>query len=86
MLAAGLCRSHAAPPRCQPRPRPTRLIPDHELARVRGVSTPESRRRLEHMNSVLTVVLGGHCPLGSSSWEEIEKVRTWLKNLLHEPV
>lgn len=44
----------------------------HERRATGG--TAESRRRLEHVNSVLTVVLGGDFSLGSIPWEKIEKL------------
>jgi hypothetical protein len=40
--------------------------------------TPNSRRRLEHVNAVISVVLGVHFPLGSVPWDELEKARDWL--------
>ncbi len=55
----------------------------HEMRATGG--SAESRRRLEHVNSVLTVVLGGHFPLGAIPWDELGKARAWLQDLLHEP-
>lgn len=52
-----------------------------ERARTEG-ATAAGRRRLEHLNSVLTVVLAGHFPLGSIPWDEVAKARGWLVELL----
>jgi hypothetical protein len=47
-------------------------------------ATPDSRRRLEHVNAVISVVLGVHFPLGSVPWDELEKARDWLAGLARE--
>ena len=44
-------------------------------------ATPESRRRLEHVNAVISVVLACRFPLGAIQWGELEKGRAWLKDL-----
>lgn len=43
--------------------------------------TVESRRRLEHVNAAISVVLAGHFPLGAVPWAELEKARLWLAGL-----
>ncbi len=55
--------------------------------RASGI-TPGQRRRLGHVNSVLTVVLGIHFPLGTVPWDELEKARSWLAEAVKsgEPV
>ena len=59
------------------------VMRDRMTAQLRtGGSPPETRRRLEHLNSVLTVVLGGYFPLGQIPWDEVEKARGWLRDLL----
>ena len=45
---------------------------------------PDSRRRLEHVNAIISVVLGTHFPLGSVPWDELEKARNWLAKLADE--
>ncbi|HEY8290718.1 MAG TPA: hypothetical protein VIG49_15695 [Acetobacteraceae bacterium] len=47
--------------------------------------TPESRRRLEHVNAVISVVLAAHYPLGNVPWPELEKARGWLADLIDQP-
>ena len=47
-------------------------------------ATAESRRRLEHVNAVISVVLAGHFPLGGVPWPELEKARGWLAALVDE--
>jgi hypothetical protein len=42
------------------------------------------RERLARLNSVISVVLGGHFPLGNVPWDEIEKAREWLQQLLDD--
>jgi hypothetical protein len=44
-------------------------------------ATPDSRRKLEHVNAVISVILGAHFPLGSVPWAELEKARGWLAEL-----
>jgi hypothetical protein len=48
-------------------------------------ATADSRRKLEHVNAVISVVLGVHFPLGSVPWEELEKARGWLAELADQP-
>jgi hypothetical protein len=45
---------------------------------------PASRRRLEHVNAVISIVLAGHFPLGAVPWAELEKARGWLAGLAEE--
>ena len=47
----------------------------------RDGATPDSRRQLEHVNAVISVVLGAHFPLGNVPWPEVEKARSWLADL-----
>ncbi|MBV8681642.1 MAG: hypothetical protein JO111_02125 [Caulobacteraceae bacterium] len=42
----------------------------------------EDRRRLEHCNAVLSIVAAVHFPLGNAPWEELERARGWLSELL----
>jgi hypothetical protein len=65
----------------------------HSLSRLRDSiavrqrevgQTPDSRRRLKHVNAVISVVLGVHFPLGSVPWDELEKARGWLATLADE--
>lgn len=59
------------------------LMRDEMAARQRERGpTPASRQRLEHVNAVLSVVLGGRFPLGAIPWGELEKSRDWLARLL----
>ncbi len=57
-----------------------------ELRRV-GI-TPAQRKQLDHVNAVITVVLGIHFPLGEIPWLELEKARDWLAEVVEadEPV
>ena len=43
--------------------------------------TAESRRRLEHVNAIISVVLAGHFPLGAIPWDELDKARAWLADI-----
>jgi hypothetical protein len=40
--------------------------------------------RLARLNSVLSVVLGCQFPLGDVSWQELERARGWLADLILE--
>jgi len=62
-----------------------------QLARLRDTmiashrAAPPSaaaRERLTRLNAILSVVTGGHFPLGSIPWHEIELARGWLAELL----
>jgi hypothetical protein len=44
-------------------------------------ATPDSRRRLEHVNAVISIVLACRFPLGAIPWDELEKGRAWLNDL-----
>jgi hypothetical protein len=57
-----------------------------ELARQQrqAGATPASRKRLEHVNAIISVILAGHFPLGGVPWEELEKARAWLADLVAE--
>jgi hypothetical protein len=58
---------------------------DEIASRQREVgASAESRRRLEHVNAVISVVLGAHFPLGSVPWPELEKARGWLVELANQ--
>jgi hypothetical protein len=45
---------------------------------------PAARERLARVNAILSVVLGGHFPLGSIPWHEIELARGWLADMMAE--
>lgn len=47
----------------------------------RDGASADSRRQLEHVNAVISVVLGAHFPLGNIPWAEVEKARGWLAEL-----
>ena len=51
-----------------------------------ALAPPVARERLARLNSILSVVLGGHFPLGSIPWHEIELARGWLADLIDEAV
>src|SRR5438067_1115637 len=46
-----------------------------------GGDTSAKRKRLGHLNAVLSVVLGGHFPLGKVPWDELEKAKGWLEDV-----
>ena len=48
--------------------------------RARGIDA-DQRKRLTHVNAVITVVLGIHFPLGDVPWAELEKARVWLAEI-----
>jgi hypothetical protein len=58
---------------------------DHVIERQRRLgATPRSREQLSRLNSVLSVVLGGHFPLGDVPWDELERARGWLDQLVED--
>ncbi len=46
--------------------------------------TPASRKRLEHVNAIISVVLAGHFPLGGIPWDELDRARAWLVDFAEE--
>jgi hypothetical protein len=54
-----------------------------EQHREAGASR-EISERLVLLNSVLSVVLGCHFPLGHVPWHELELARSWLRDLVAE--
>jgi hypothetical protein len=77
----------------------TLSVAAHELSSLRDKiaarqssagATPQSRRQLEHVNAIISIVLAGHFPLGGIPWGEIAKGREWLADLVadleqHQP-
>ncbi len=45
-------------------------------------ATSETRRKLGHVNAVISVVLAGHFPLGDVPWAELAKARAWLEDFI----
>jgi hypothetical protein len=58
---------------------------DHviDAHRVQGW-TPDRREQLSRLNSVLSVALGCQFPLTDVPWQELERARGWLADLLVE--
>ncbi len=54
------------------------------VADLRQGGSPERRKTLNHLNAVLSVVLGGHFPLGEVPWGELEKARGWLAEIVRK--
>jgi hypothetical protein len=50
----------------------------------RAGASREISERLVLLNSVLSVVLGCHFPLGDVPWHELEQARSWLRDLAAE--
>lgn len=53
-----------------------------EVARTDGRRTMASRQRLVRLNSILSMVMAGHFPLGDPPWDEVRKTRGWLAELI----
>ena len=54
------------------------------IVHVRRDNSAAARKRLGHLNAVLSVVLGGHYPLGEVPWGELEKARGWLEEIVRQ--
>ena len=54
---------------------------DSQIEQWRRSNTEPDRRRLALINAVLSVVVGGHFPLGGIPWPQIEKARDVLASL-----
>jgi hypothetical protein len=57
------------------------IIAERRGGGVRGLT---ERQHLAHLNAVLSVVLGVHFPLGETPWEELQKARGWLSDLVKD--
>lgn len=62
------------------------IVRDDLIARFRASGSADDARRLEHLNSVLSVVAALHYPMGETPWDELVKAQGWLVGLLAEPV
>ena len=40
------------------------------------------RHRLDHVNAVMSIVLAAHFPLGPVPWDEVDKARAWLAEVV----
>jgi hypothetical protein len=59
---------------------------NHVIERHRqAAASREIREHLFRLNSVLSVVLGCHFPLGDVPWHELERARSWLHDLVAGP-
>jgi formate dehydrogenase major subunit len=54
---------------------------DSQIARWRHSNAEPDHQRLALINSVLSVVIGGHFPPGGIPWPQIEKAREVLASL-----
>jgi len=54
------------------------------LAQRAAPADKAARLRLSHVNSILAVVLAVHFPIDAVPWDELEKARDWLVQLLSE--
>ncbi len=52
------------------------------VERRRGSFGPAQAKQLDHVNAVITIVLGTHFPLGDVPWHELEKARGWLAGVV----
>jgi hypothetical protein len=54
---------------------------DGQIEQWRHTNAEPDRRRLALINAVLSIVVGGHFPLGGIPWPQIEKARDVLASL-----
>ena len=57
---------------------------DHFIARHRSEGGTRWRPVLERVNAVLSVVMAAEFPIGEVPWDELEKARGWLDDVLAE--
>ena len=57
---------------------------DHFVARHRAEGGARWRPELERVNAILSVVIAAEFPIGEVPWDELEKARGWLDDLLRE--
>jgi hypothetical protein len=57
---------------------------DELIGRFRASGAEHDRERLEGANAVLSVIVGGHFPLGDIPWEHIEKARERLERVVRD--
>lgn len=56
---------------------------DELIAIWRRTLDAADKRRLDQVNAVLSVVIGGHYPLGPVPWPEIEKARRMFVSVMN---
>ncbi len=49
------------------------------------LAAPEGRARLERLNSVISVILAAHFPLGEVPWDDLKAARAWLSEEAGSP-
>lgn len=54
---------------------------DELISQWRRTAAEADRQRLAKVNAVLSVVVGGHYPLGEVPWDSIEKARAQLASV-----
>ena len=57
---------------------------DSLIAQNRQVASDRNRERLEKVNAVISVVVGGHFPLGEIPWSHIKKARSQLSEVVND--
>ncbi|HJS85819.1 MAG TPA: hypothetical protein VJ779_10190 [Acetobacteraceae bacterium] len=57
---------------------------DTLIGQFRETGAEHDRMRLEGVNAVLSVVLGGHFPLGDIPWGHIEEARKRLERVVRD--
>jgi hypothetical protein len=53
-----------------------------ELIARHGLQGEAHREHLARVNSILSLVLAGHFPLGDAPWDDIRKARDWLADMV----
>lgn len=60
------------------------LVRDELVRRRReGDRSAAAEERLARLNTVLSLVLSAHFPLGEIRWTELEQGRSWLADIVH---
>lgn len=52
-----------------------------EVVAKHGLQGEANRKHLARVNSILSLVLAGHFPLGDAPWDDIKKARDWLAEM-----
>ena len=59
---------------------------DQLIAAHRMIGGNRYRTTLDRINAVISVVLAAEFPIGEVPWEEVEKARSWLVDIVGERV
>ena len=61
------------------------IFRDHVIAAQRQDGGSRYRTTLHRINAVMSVILAAEFPIGEIPWEEVDKARSWLDDVVGDP-